>query len=132
MFDEFNPDSTIRLLPTLSVLKKNGTEIPVNNRIVEFDVGAPFVLAVDDETNEIVVGTDDASNLYHQQKYEALRDLVPGGTPSGPFADPVSGITPTGPAWAFTDEAYYISKIADNAPEGETGVAFMVNDACSN
>jgi len=132
MFDEFNPDSTVRLLPILSVLKKSGLEIPINNRIVEFDAGAPFVLDIDDETGEIIVGTNNEDNLYHQQKYEALRDLVPGGTPSGPFLDPATGITPDGPAWAFTDASYYISKIADKPPEGETGVSFMVNDACSN
>jgi len=132
MFDEFNPDSTVRLLPTLSVVKKNGTEIPVNNRIVEFDVGAPFVLSIDDETSDIVIGASEENSLYHQQKFEALRDMLPGETPSGPFMDPSTGITPEGPAWAFTDGSYYISNIADKPPEGETGVAFMVNDACSN
>jgi hypothetical protein len=132
MFDEFNPDSTVRLLPVISVLKKDGSEIAIDNRIVELDAGASFDITIDADTDDIVLGAATESNLYHQQKYEALRDRLPGGTPSGPFEDPASGVTPEGEAWSFTDDAYYISRLAAISPEEETGVVFMASDSCSN
>ncbi len=132
MYEDFNPDSTVRVLPDINVVKKDGTVLPANNRIVEFAAGAGLITNISGESGEISIEVDPNDSLYHQQKYEALRDMVEGGSASGPFEDPDSLITPDGDPWTFTDQSLYIATINNTPPEPETGVAFMVTDDCSN
>jgi uncharacterized membrane protein YgcG len=131
MFDDFNPDSTVRVLPIISVINSLGVETPVNNEIVTFDTGGGISLEIDDEDNEISLTTEGADDsLYYAQKLETLKTIQEGEVVNGPYVDPDSGETPAGDAWTFTDQSIYIATLDEKTPEPETGVVFLVNDPC--
>lgn len=133
MFDDFNPDSTVRILPTLSVIDAGGVETPINNEIIIIDTGGGVALVVDPETDEIKITTEDAEDsLYYAQKFETLVAMILGGDVSGPYLDIDTNTIPAGPAWNFTDLSIYIARLGNRTPEPETGVVFMANDACNN
>jgi hypothetical protein len=133
MFDDFNPDSTVRILPTLSIIDENGVETPINNNVIIMETGGGIAFEVDVETDEIKLTTENAGdNLYYAQKLEALLNMMEGDNVSGPYMDPDTGVTPPGPPWNFTDETIYIALLSNRTPEAETGVVFMANDACNN
>ena len=133
MFDDFNPDSTVRILPTLSVIDAVGAETPINNDIIIIETGGGVALVVDPETDEIKITTENAEDsLYYAQKFDTLVAMVEGGDVTGPYLDIDTNTIPAGPAWNFTDLSIYIARLGNRTPEPETGVVFMANDACNN
>jgi hypothetical protein len=132
MYDDFNPDSTVRLLPTIKILKKNGDLIDCTNRIIRLDSQGSIELDADIALASITLNTAQTSNLYYVQKYLALKNMIEGGNISGPYLDVETNVTPEGDAWTFTDAVLYYTKIASTPPEDLLGVSFLTTDSCSN
>jgi hypothetical protein len=132
MYDEFNPDSTVRELPSLIIVPKTGPEIPITTRYLNLIEGDAITLSVDEQTEEISFGVNAKGSLYHTQKFETLRDMIEGGSVAGPYMDPETLVTPDGTAWLFTDLSLYISSLNKNKPEPESGVVFAVTEDCAN
>ena len=133
MYDEFNPDSTIRPDVSLKLIHKNGSETLIPPGSVKLQAGAGFT--VEEDQGEIaigVVGEGISGDPYYLQKYQALCDMQEGDVISGPYPDPITGETPVGTAWEFTDETIYIASINGALPEDKSNTIFLSTDECSN
>ncbi len=130
-----NPDLYQQL--SLSVEHADGSVVPIGSGGVVLRAGANLSLSVVEDETEIELGVrQDASTVerYYQQKYEALQGLSDANDDAhpigGPFPDPDTGITPTGPAWSFTRKSLWFGAI-DNRPADEvTGAFFIVPGPC--
>lgn len=133
--EPFNPDRCLRVLPSLSVVKRDGTQIPVTGTGLRLEAGANISLSVEDESDEVVLAAIAGAGIedpYYRQKAEALATLSDDNPAvSGPFPDPATGITPEGPEWTFSISSLWIGSINNVQAEPDTGAFFLVNDVCT-
>jgi hypothetical protein len=134
--EPFNPDRCLRVLPIVSVVKRDGTQIPVNNQGIALEGGANAAFSIEEENDEIVLSVNAGAGVedpYLRQKAEAIASLsADNPSVSGPFQDPVTGVTPDGPAWEFTVDSTWIGSINNVLAEADTGAFFLVNDVCTH
>lgn len=132
--EPFNPDRCLRNLPRLSVVKADGTQIPITTPGVSLVGGANVVIDIQDERDDISILSVPGSGQedpYYRQKLEAIASLSENNpTVSGPFFE--NGSTPTGPAWSFSMESVWIGSVNNVPAEPTTGAFFVVGDNCTS
>ena len=134
--EPFNPDRCLRTLPMLSVVKRDGTQIPVTGRGVVIRPGANITATIEEEEDTITLAAVAGAGIedpYYRQKAEAIASISQENpTVSGPFPDSETGSTPEGPAWSFSIESMWIGTINQINAEPDTGAFFIVGDNCTS
>jgi hypothetical protein len=134
--EPFNPDRCLRELPQLTVVKRDGTQIPITSRGVRILPGANITTTVDPEDDTIILAAEAGAGIedpYFRQKAEAIASIsIENPVVSGPFPDPDTGVTPEGPAWSFSIASTWIGGINNVPAEPDTGSFFIVGDNCTS
>lgn len=130
-----NPDLYCQL--TLEVEHADGSISPVAGDGVILRAGANLALTVltDEDVTELGVDqSTDSANPYFKQKYEALQGLSDANDPlnpiTGPYPDPITGVTPVGDPWSFTRESLWFGAINDAPADAASGAFFFVVGRC--
>lgn len=126
---EFNPDDQLRVLPELTVVQADGTEIPIPVGQVILAAGANMQLNIDAESDEIefvAAPGEGVEDPYFREKYEALANLPLTGTVTGGDGSPGH------PMWEFSIASNWIAKFNFSEPVPEDGNIFVVNSECTS
>jgi len=109
----------------------------VSADIVTLAPGANIVLDLREDEDVTTITAEAGAGVedpYYRQKYVALSGLTESDTPSspvtGPYPDPFSGITPTGPAWDFSYLSMWISAFSGVSGDPISGAFFFAEDEC--
>jgi len=135
--DLFNPDTELRVLPSLTVVTQDSSEIPIPAGNIVLAPGANIEFILEETEDILTIAAKPGAGIedpYYRQKYEALASLSESDTPSapvtGPFLDPGSGLTPVGAAWTFSYLSLWIAKFNQVAGDAVSGAFFFVGDEC--
>jgi hypothetical protein len=122
-------ESECRRLVHFVVEHADGTEETIPAGGLSFIGGANLNFTIPEDDDEITLELDPdtgGEDPYYRAKFNGLADIGPGETSSG------EGIDAERPAWVFTDETLYVSKINNVLAEPVSGAVFLSGDACHN
>jgi len=120
-------DVECRKLVSFVVEHADGTEEDIPEGGVAFVGGANLDFSIPEDADEIVLEVDPLAgneDPYYREKYNALAGMRPGESSSGESLDEAR------PAWLFTDETLYFTKINGVGAEDVSGAIFVLGDAC--